>query len=122
MNRHQSRENAMIVIYQFLLIGLDIEKSIDNYSHFEDCSFFNQLARNTVHNLDFLKESLSRHLKDWDFDRLNYVEQAILLVATCELRLEEVEKAVVINEAVELSKKYCDDNSYRFINGVLDQL
>jgi len=122
MNRHQSRENAMVVIYQYLLLGSDIEELKDNFSKFENRDFFSFLINNVVHNLDILKEEISEHLTDWDFNRLNYVEQAILLIATCELRLEEVERAIVIDEAINLCKKFSDEESYRYVNGVLDKL
>ena len=46
----------------------------------------------------------------------------ILLMAACELDLETAPKAIVIDEAVTLAKKYCDDETYRLINGVLDRL
>jgi transcription antitermination factor NusB len=122
MNRHQSRENAMIVIYQYLLLGSDIEELKDNFSEYENRDFFNLLINNVVYNLSVLKEEISTYLTDWDFDRLNYVEQAILLIATCELRLQEVERAIVIDEAINLCKKFSDEESYRYINGVLDKL
>ena len=57
--------------------------------------------------------------KGWSFDRLNKMEQAILLVATCELLESELDKSIVINEAVINAKQYCDEDSYKFINGVL---
>ena len=122
MNRHQSRENAMIVIYQYLLLGSDIEELKDNFSEYENRDFFNLLINNVVYNLSVLKEEISTYLTDWDFDRLNFVEQAILLIATCELRLQEVERAIVIDEAINLCKKFSDEESYRYINGVLDKL
>ena len=68
------------------------------------------------------KGIINKNLKDWSFDRLGYIEQAILLLATHEITAGEVQKPVVINEAVEFAKKYCDEDSYKFINGVLDRL
>ncbi len=66
--------------------------------------------------------SISKHLKDWTFDRLGYCEQAILLLAMSEYKGLNYDKPVVIDEAVRLAKQYCDEESYRLINGVLDQL
>ena len=50
------------------------------------------------------------------------MERAILLIATCELLESELPKTIVINEAVINAKKFCDDDSYKFINGVLSQV
>ena len=60
--------------------------------------------------------------KDWDFNRLSVIEQAILLMGFQEILVNQTPKSVVINEAINLSKKYCDDDSYKLINGVLDRL
>ena len=60
--------------------------------------------------------------KGWTFTRLSVMERAILLIATCELLESELPKTIVINEAVINAKKFCDDDSYKFINGVLSQV
>ena len=49
-------------------------------------------------------------------------DRAILLMACCEIDLETAQKPIVIDEAVTLAKKYCDDDTYKLINGVLDKL
>ena len=67
-------------------------------------------------------EKISKHLKRWTFERLNYLDQAILLVGAAELDVKKVDKAIVINEAINLAKEYCDDDAFKYINGVLDQL
>ncbi|MFV0395545.1 MAG: transcription antitermination factor NusB, partial [Coprobacillaceae bacterium] len=76
-----------------------------------------------IENIDLYKEKLIPLLKkDWTIDRISKMELSILLVSTCELVDEKLDKKVVINEAVELSKKYCDDASYKFINGILNKV
>ena len=52
----------------------------------------------------------------------NYVEQALLLAAVSELKLQKTDRAIVLDEAVQIAKKYCDEDSYRYINGVLDKI
>ncbi|MEG0423116.1 MAG: transcription antitermination factor NusB, partial [Erysipelotrichaceae bacterium] len=72
---------------------------------------------------DIYIEKLNKALKkDWQFDRLGFVEQAILLLACCELDLETTQKPIIIDEAITLTKKYCDEETYKLVNGVLDQL
>jgi N utilization substance protein B len=50
------------------------------------------------------------------------LEQTILLIAFQEILVNETPKAIVINEAVTLAKKYCDEDAYKLLNGVIDQL
>lgn len=50
------------------------------------------------------------------------MEKAILMIAACELLESDLPKTIVINEAVLNAKKFCDDDSYKFINGVLGQI
>lgn len=60
---------------------------------------------------------------NWKLDRIGKAELSILRLATYEIFYDdEVETPVAINEAVELSKKYCDEKSYGFVNGVLSQV
>ena len=75
-----------------------------------------------IANLDKYKEEISGHLKRWTFDRLNYVDQAILLEAASEINLELNDRNVVIDEAIRIAKEYSDEDSYKYINGVLDNL
>ena len=53
---------------------------------------------------------------------MNYIDQAILLVATSEILTAKVDRAVAIDEAVNIAKEYSDDESFKYINGVLDQI
>ena len=61
-------------------------------------------------------------LTGWRFNRLGFLEQAILLVACAELELGYQDRVIVVNEAIRLSKEYCDSESFKLINGVLDAL
>lgn len=73
-----------------------------------------------VRNKHDLINKISTYLRNFEFNRLNYVEQAILLLAVIEIELGEVDKRVAINEAIELAKQFSLDDTYKFINGVLD--
>ncbi len=59
-------------------------------------------------------------LKDWNFERLGDMEKAILRLGVFELMATETDRAVVIDEAIGLAKKFGDENAPRFVNGVLD--
>ena len=94
-------------------------KTSDEYKTLEQKRFVLQNEIDTLKNEQKINELLR---DDWDFDRLSMLEQAILLISFQEILANDTPKAVVINEAITLAKKYCDDNSYKLLNGVLDQL
>ncbi len=126
MKRHQQRELAMTCLYQHFLLKTDIkELLIQNLDGKTEINPF--LYTITIDAIKYKEDyiaMLNAKLadSDWQFDRLGYVEQAILLMAVCELDLETAQKAIIIDEAVTLAKKYCDDDTYRLVNAVLDQL
>lgn len=125
MNRHQQRQVVMTCIYQYLLLDKDFDEILKDNLDIDDkesISFIVNETADVVNNLEPLTEQISAHLKDWTFDRLGYVEQAILLIAASELNKGEIDRPIVINEAVELAKTFCDDDAPALINGVLDQL
>jgi N utilization substance protein B len=79
------------------------------------------LVRGANSNIENLKLSISKHLsKEWRFDRLGKVIQAILLVAAYELMTKENDAAVVINEYIEITKLFNHEGESGFINSVLD--
>ena len=121
-SRHKLRELAMTSLYQHFLLQKDIKQCVyDNCETNEIDPFLYTVTIDAVAYRDVYIDKINEALRqDWTFDRLGFVEQAILLMAACEL--ETAPKAIVIDEAVTLAKKYCDDETYRLINGVLDRL
>ncbi len=140
-NRHEYREKIVFTLYQHLLLHKDLNACFDDnfYSDSEefrntagedldlkDAFFYDDYVRAVRDDLILNKESyiaeISKWLNKWTFDRLNLVEQAILLETVSEISQDLNDKAVVIDEAVILAKQYCDDESFRYINGVLDHI
>ncbi|MBD2576971.1 transcription antitermination factor NusB [Oscillatoria sp. FACHB-1406] len=66
-----------------------------------------------------IEELLGKALVDWQFDRLSRIDRDILSIAVAEIWFFELPEQVAINEAVELAKRYSDEEGHRFINGVL---
>lgn len=128
--RQIAREQATIGIYQHLLV----QSSYDDIITFlkedqtlidnpESMLFSEWLVEKTIANEESYIQLLSKYLKKgWTFNRLSVMERAILLIATCELLESELPKTIVINEAILNAKKFCDDDSYKFINGILSQI
>ncbi len=127
-SRNKLQELTMFCIYQYLFyyssedkpsISEIIESVFD--CDVKNCDpFVKKLFKDSIKYADSSIKDISMCLNEWSFDRLNLLEQAILLSAYTQFKYMEQPKQVVINVAVELAKKYCDDSSYKFINGVLD--
>ena len=123
MNRHEYRVKVVFALYQALLLNKDIKKSFDdNFSYEEKVDYINILENDLILNKDNYIKEISNHLRKWTFDRLSYLDQAILLVACSEIKTEVASKNVIIDEAIRIAKEYSDEKSYQYINGVLDNL
>ncbi|EAI8995400.1 TPA: transcription antitermination factor NusB [Campylobacter jejuni] len=124
--RHQVRQSVISLLYAFELNSqnnvfvdeiLD-EKKIRN----EQKNFTLNLYHGILDNLNNIDETLNSFLNDNQITALGHVERAILRLGAYELLFTETPSAIVINEAIELAKELANDNSPKFINGVLDAL
>ena len=69
-----------------------------------------------------LDQTIEPKLKDWSIQRLLKTDRIILRMATFEILHSDTPKKVVVNEAVELTKQFSDDDHYKFVNGVLSNI
>ena len=125
MNRHSCREKAMICLYQHRLLNKPMDEIIEEVMEMktgELDDFSRILILDTLDNENRYIQHINETLKDWSFERLGVLEQAILLMACSELDHQTASAAIIIDEAVRLAKDYCDDEAYRLINGVLDRI
>jgi N utilization substance protein B len=87
----------------------------------ESLDFGRLIAEGTIENLQEVDEQIKKQLEHWDFSRLNKVDQAILRISVYSLLYQsDIPASVTIDEAIDISKEFGTDDSYRFINGVLD--
>ena len=125
MTRREQRIRIMNCIYQYLLTEKEIDDILEDNIDINDKESIEFIVTNTIgviNKLDLLIKQIEPLLIDYRFKRLGYVEQSLLLLSTHQLNLKEIDKAIIINEAIEIAKQYCDDEAPRFINGVLDKL
>lgn len=74
-------------------------------------------------NITKYQDMVDQYLESgWSFDRLSIIDKAILAIASIEITSNPKEKGIIINEAIELAKQYSEDDAYKFINRVLDQV
>jgi len=123
--RHQAREAVVGLLYAKDLGNDSIDKFVDDI--FEDKKIRNKqkefalsLYNGVKENLDEIDKALDKHLKEWDIKSIGNIERAILRLGAYEILYSDLDSAVVINEAIELAKKLCNDTGPKFINGVLD--
>lgn len=82
--------------------------------------FAGELLKSAAGNLEYIDDKIRTCSLNWDFSRIMPTDKSILRLAVSELLSRETPPAVVIDEAVELAKKYGTEKSPGFINGVLD--
>lgn len=126
MNRANSREEAFKLLYSMEIQQAKEEEQLELYfenNEIED-SKIQKYIRNSWNGVKENEEEIcgkiSEHLKaDWNIQRISKVNLSILKLAIYELLYKKIPYKVAINEAIELAKKYGEDNSASFINGVL---
>ena len=121
MIRQNERENAMIYLYQMLVKAeAKIEDILGDDGLLSDD--FSNVIDNVLENIRAYRTLLDQQLIDWTFERLGFIEQAILLLALAEQKVLQTPKSVIIDEAIILSKKFSDEDSYKLVNATLDKV
>lgn len=132
LSRNALQKVAMTAVYDALTqqnmgYPVNVEEIVSSLMDlpYEECNYFVKAA--VIFSLKHQQEIIAvftEHMRNWTFDRLNRVEQAILLLSYVHYFYidPEVDRAVVINIAVRLSKDYLGDKDYRFVNAILDKV
>ena len=127
MNRSEIREQAFKLIYSLEIQKKEpIEEQINLYiesNGIEDKKtivYIEDAVKGIDKNKEEIVKKIEKNLKaDWKLERISKVDLAILKLAIYEIKYKEIPFKVVIDEAVELAKKYGEDNSKNFVNGIL---
>ena len=126
MNRSVVRELAFKLLYQ-----IEIQKEVNNEDielFFENNEINSMQAKEYINdiviginkNSNEILEIISKNLKqDWNLERVSKINLALLKLAIYEIKYKELPYKVVINEVVELAKKFGEETSHSFINGIL---
>ena len=130
MKRQKSREKAMELLFSMELSKNSYEETIENFiEDYEmdlntiDIEYIKNVVKTVTDNLEVINGKIVEALVNWKLDRISKVNLTILRLAVGEmLYVEDVPGRVAINEAVELTKKYSDEKSCSFVNGVLDKV
>lgn len=126
LSRTESREKIMVLLYQALLyeknnISYDIDDIIINELD-EQNEYIYKTLKEIINNKDKLIEIANKYLGSWPMNRLGLTDQSIIMLGIYELINTDIEGPIIINEAINLAKKYSDEQVSKIINGVLDNV
>lgn len=124
--RHRARERALQCLYQWEVTGKDPERLFEGFwaaqpESAQVVEFAERLIRGTVAEIEAIDPLIDRQATNWRLDRMGNVDRNILRLGVYELLNEpDTPAAVVINEAIELAKRFSGSQAGPFVNGVLD--
>lgn len=127
MNRSAIREQAFKLIYSLEIQKKENEKEqiemyleSNNIKNGEAREYIEDAILGIKEHKEEIDSNIEKNLKsDWKMDRISKIDLAILRLAIYEIKYKEIPYKVAINEAVELAKKYGEDSSKNFVNGIL---
>ena len=126
--RRKGREAALQMLYQMDVSGASAEQAIATFwpalgATREGEDFANELVRGVADAGDRIDETIRKVSQHWRLERMARVDRNILRLGTYELiAMPDVPSRVTLNEAIELAKKFGDETSPGFVNGVLDRI
>ena len=127
MKRSEAREQAFKLLYSLQLIeDKDIEEQLNlfleenNIVDKDAIDYIKDIITGTNKNNSEIEKTISENIKaDWDITRISKIDLTLLKLGIYEIQYSKLPYKVVINEVVELAKKYGDDKSKAFVNGAL---
>jgi N utilization substance protein B len=122
--RHTGRKLAMKSLYQADItqknIGDILDEFLEGSTYVTDTKeWATTLATGTFKALHDIDPLIKKYSIGWEFDRINPIDKSILRIAFFELTIQKTHPNIVLNEAIEIAKKYATDDSPKFINGIL---
>jgi N utilization substance protein B len=129
-SRRRSRERALQILYQWDMRKQPVDESIDAFYgslyseespvRLERDDFLEQLVHGTVEKAGEIDGLITSHAEHWRLERMPAVDRNILRLAVYEMRNTDTPAPVVIDEALELARRFAGEESVQFVNGVLD--
>ncbi|MCK5305632.1 MAG: transcription antitermination factor NusB [Candidatus Omnitrophica bacterium] len=126
--RTKAREVALKFLYQIDISKEEWSEELKEFACFNESepeiqSFSRQLIEGTIINLKEIDEIMVRYTENWEIKRMAVIDRNVLRLAAFELlHLDDIPAKVSINEAINLAKRYGDEDSGKFVNGILDRI
>ena len=128
INRRKSREFALQVLYQLDITKQDVVKALAQWKEHllpkeGDHGFIERIVLGVTEHCKEIDLLIERYSENWRLDRMNIIDRNILRMAAFELLYcEEIPPKVTLNEAIDLEKRFGNQDSGSFINGILDRI
>ena len=125
MKRRTAREKALQALFQIDISNTEPSSAIEHVLEGEaGDEYLSKLVLGVVEQKALIDNLISENLEKWSIDRLATVDRNLLRIATYEMKFfrNEVPENVILDEAIEIAKIYGDDQSSKFINGVLSNV
>ena len=130
MSRKRSREVAMELLFENSIKKEKPEEIIDNFlenteydTESLDMTYIRDILSGIENNISQIDETIEKYLVKWKLSRISKVNLSILRLATDEILFDDkIPFKVSINEALDLTRRYSDESSVAFVNGVLDKI
>lgn len=124
--RHQVR-NAVVSLLYAKEMGSEMNDFVSEYLEEkrirnDQRRFADKLFNGVCKNVNQIDNELDKYLNEYKISQIGTVERAILRLGAYEIMYEAIDKAIIINEAIELAKELAGESSPKFINGVLDRI
>jgi transcription antitermination protein NusB len=128
-SRRRSRQRALQILFLWDARKQSVDDALNAYydalyseERLERDEFVNKLVRGTVEHVADVDQRIAKHAEHWRMERMPAVDRNILRLAVYEMQHAGTPAAVVIDEALELARKYSNEESVQFVNGVLDAI
>lgn len=127
LTQWEKRVAVFKFVYSVLISDLSKDESIKKFElELKDTindDYINSITLYFIENKSFLEQTLEKHLlKNWTIDRVDFIDKSIIYASISEYKACNVNKGIVIDQAIITAKKYGIENSYKFVNYILDKV
>ncbi|OPX29491.1 MAG: transcription antitermination factor NusB [Candidatus Cloacimonas sp. 4484_143] len=115
-HQHTDLEHIFLGKLQEITNAKDIQADSKIYE------FALEIVRNTIHRIDEIDKKIAEHSTNWKVNKIADLDKAVLRIAVYEMMFTATAPAIIMNEAIEIAKKFCSDSSSKFVNGILNSI
>lgn len=127
--RRKGREIAVQMLYSLDFFEKEYSEILDDIASRKEIKknkkifeFVDSILKSSIENLPEIDKKIGQHSTNFPLDKIAELDRCILRIATNEMLYTETPHAIIMDEAIEISKKYCAESSRKFINGILDAI